>query len=331
MDLAQLRAFIAIVNADGLSRAAERLHVSQSALSRQLQGLELKLGLPLFTREHRRLILTPAGEELIGHAHALLADAEAVRERLRAFERGEKGIIRLGATPPMIEAPLAQFLGEWRQKHPEIAVHLVEDGGSALAERLDQGEVHLAYVPAGDDRFDYRLLYPIHVVAAISASHPLSRSRTVELVEVAKHPLVALKKGFGSRDWFDDACRDANVRPSIVLESASQNAVLALATAQYGIGILPSAVLPPSGVALLPLVQSATPIGRWTMLAWSKRRYRPLYIKKFVDALEAFALKHHPGRQFMKRAPPIALPTSGTSPAERSAIPGKTRRGKLRP
>lgn len=309
MDLVQLRAFITIVDANGLGRAAERLHVSQSALSRQLQGLELELGVPLFSREHRRLLLTPAGEELMRHARTLLTDAEALRERLRAFERGDKGIIRLGATPPMIEAPLAQFLGEWRQKDPEIIVHLVEDGGSALAERLDQGDVHLAYVPAGDDRFDYRLLYPIHVVAAISASHALARSRNVELVEVAKHPLVALRQGFGSRDWFDDTCRDANVRPDIALESASQNAVLALAASQYGIGILPSAVSPPNGVVLLPIVHSGAPIGRWTMLAWSKRRYRPLYINKFVDALEVYARKHHPGRQLMKRAPRIPPPT----------------------
>jgi LysR family cyn operon transcriptional activator len=169
--------------------------------------------------------------------------------------------------------------------------------------------VHLAYVPAGDDRFEYRLLYPIHVVAAIAAGNGLSRCRTLEVAEVARLPLLALRPGFGSRDWFDAACRDAGVRPAIVLESASHNAVMALAASEYGIGILPSAVAPPAGVSLVPLTRAGVPIGRWTMLAWSRRRYLPPYVATFIEALRAYARKHYPGRELVKRAPAIAAPT----------------------
>jgi LysR family cyn operon transcriptional activator len=329
MDLPQLRAFVAIVDAGGVGRAADRLHISQSALSRQLQTLEQELGVQLFSRERRRMLLSAAGEELLGRARGLLVDAEALREKARAFETSGSGIIKLGATPPMIEGPLAQFLGRWRQKYPEVVVHLVEDGGSVLAERLDSGEVHLAYVPAGDDRFEYRLLYPIHVVAAISVNNASSRSRTLEVAEIAKRPLLSLKPGFGSRDWFDSACRDAGVRPAIVMESASHGAVMALAASGFGIGILPSAVSPPAGVRLVPITHAGAPVGRWTMLAWSKRRYLAPYVVTFIEALRSYACRHYPGRQLMKRAPPIASPSQDAAAATLEAG-GARRTGRLR-
>jgi DNA-binding transcriptional LysR family regulator len=311
MDLAQLRTFAAVADAGGVSAAATRLHLSQPAVSRQLQALEKELGLALFRREQRRMRLTEAGEDLLRHSRSVLTEAEALTERARALQLGDTGILKLGATPPMIETMLAGFLGLWRGRHPGVDVHVVEDGGSSLAERLDNGEVHLAYVPAGDARFGCRLLYPIHVVAAVPPAHDLAGLATLELTELARHPLLALKGGFGSRDWFDAACRVAGLRPAIVLESASHNAVLALAAAGYGVGILPSAVVPPEGkVSLVPLVHSGEPIGRWTMLAWSTRRSLPRYAEAFIDEFSAYARRHYPGRGLAQRAPKVPAPTA---------------------
>lgn len=323
MDLAQLRAFVAIVDAGGVSRAAERLHVSQPALSRQLQTLEADLGVSLFDRSQRRLRLTTAGEDLLRRSRGILHDAESLKERARSLRSEVAGVLKLGATPPTIEAPLAPFLGGWIKRHPEIEVHLLEDGGTHLAERLEAGDVHVAYVPAGDSRFDYQLLYPIHVVAAVGARHELARGGPcLELGRLAGADIMALRAGFGSRDWFDIACRAGEVRPNIVFESASHDAILALAAAGYGIGILPSAVAPgPEGVRLMPLVHNGAPLGRWTMIAWSKRRHLPAYAKTFVDEFSAYARINYPGRTLVKRAPRIEAPpgTSAGAPLRASA------------
>ncbi|MGE0766811.1 MAG: LysR family transcriptional regulator [Hyphomicrobiaceae bacterium] len=311
MDLVQLRAFVAIADAGGVTRAARQLNVSQPALSRQLQTLEYDLGVALFTREQRRLRLTPAGDDLLRRARALLVDAEALAERAQAFRNCDAGVIRLGATPPMIEATLAPFLSDWRRRHAGIDIHIIEDGGSNLAQRLDDGDVHIAYVPGGDSRFECRLLYPIHVVAAVAKGHALAGPTRLELNDVAKVPLHILKKGFGSRDWFDDACHAAAVRPTFAMESASHNAIFALASAGYCVGILPSAVAPRRDVALIPLAHNGVPIGRWTTLAWSKRRYLPPYARAFIDEFGAYARAHFPGRDLVKRAPKIAEPALG--------------------
>jgi DNA-binding transcriptional LysR family regulator len=242
----------------------------------------------------------------------VLDEAEALRERARSFQKGETGVLKVGATPPTIEAPLAGFLGPWRKEHPGIEIRLVEDGGTHLAERLHAGDVHVAYIPAGDARFHYQLLYPIHVVAAVAKDHELARSRTVELRRLVQFDLMALREGFGSRDWFDAACRDAGAHPTIVFESASHGAILALAASGHGIGILPSAVSPAAAeIRLMPILHDGLPLGRWTMIAWSRRRHLPAYAATFIEKFSVFARQHYPGRELMRHAPRIRPPGDG--------------------
>src|SRR5215468_9819224 len=93
MDLRYLRSFVAIVEAGGLARAVPRLHLSQPALSRQVRALERSLGLRLFDRVGRRVQLTSEGEDMLGRARRLLADAEALGERARSLQGGRTGLI----------------------------------------------------------------------------------------------------------------------------------------------------------------------------------------------------------------------------------------------
>ena len=309
MDLHQLRTFVAIAETGGVARAAARLNLSQPAASRQIQVLEADLGVQLFDRVGRRVQLTAAGEDLLRRSLRLLGEADALRERARALQSGQAGIVRIGATPPMVEVVLAGFLPAFRRRHPGIEVHVVEDGGAGLATRLEQGEVHVAYVPAGDDRFCGRLLYPIHVIAVVPERHRLHGQRTLEIAELAREPLLALRRGFGSREWFDAACSAAGVRPNILLESSAHNAVVGLAAAGYGIGVLPSAVrLAGRRLRAVPLVHRGAPIGRWTMLAWDPQRFLAPYARAFVDELVTHAQRTYPGRELARRAPPLDAP-----------------------
>lgn len=199
MDLDRLRTFVAIADAGGVARAADRLNLSQPAVSRQLQVLEAELGVLLFDRVGRNVRLTSEGEDLLRRSRRLIADADSLRERARALKSGSVGMITVGATPPMIEVVLAQFLPTYQRRHPGVEVRVVEDGGVGLMRRLERGEVQLAYVPAGDDRFTGRLLYPVHVIAVVSENYALARRRALEIAEVASLPLLLLRRGFGSR------------------------------------------------------------------------------------------------------------------------------------
>src|SRR4051812_21529394 len=242
MNLRHLRAFAAIADAGGFARAAARLHLSQPALSRQIHALEAELGVPLFDRIRRRARLTSEGEELLLRSRRLLAEAEALGERARSLKSGETGILRVGATPQVIENLLARFLTQYRRRHPGVEVHLVEDGGVRLHDRLERGDVHLTLLAATGTRFGTRLLYPMHVVAALSPVHKLGRRAVIDISELAEQPLLLLRRGFGSREWFDIACEVAHIRPRVLLESAAPQTLVALAATDYAIAILPSNV-----------------------------------------------------------------------------------------
>src|SRR5580693_1120210 len=138
MKLSQLRTFVAVADSGGVARAAARLNLTQSAASRQISALETELGVPLFDRIGRRVQLTSEGEDLLRRSRHLLTKADSLGERARLLKAGETGILRVGATPQVIENTLANFLTQYRRRHPAVEVHLVEDGGVRLPSRLER-------------------------------------------------------------------------------------------------------------------------------------------------------------------------------------------------
>src|SRR5262245_54852053 len=110
IDLQQLRAFVAIAEAGGVTKAADRLHLSQPAVSQRIGTLEETLGVPLFERAGRGLRLTTDGEDLLLRSRRVLIEANGLVERARALKAGESGMLKIGATPPMIEGILLGFL-----------------------------------------------------------------------------------------------------------------------------------------------------------------------------------------------------------------------------
>jgi LysR family cyn operon transcriptional activator len=309
MDLHQLRTFLAIADSGGVARAAARLRLSQPAASRQIQVLEAELGVLLFDRIGRRVRLTSEGEDLLRRGRRVVAEADAFRDRARALKGGHSGHIRIGATPPMIETQLANFLAGHRRRHPGVEITIVEDGGAGLASRLERGELHVAYVPAGDARFQGRLLYPIHVIAVVPDGHPWHRRRSLEVAQLAAQPLLLLRRGFASREWFDAACQTANIQSTVLLESSAHNAIIGLVGAGYGIGILPSTVrLTDKGVLAIPIVHRQASIGRWGMLAWNPQRFFAPYLQVFVEEFVKHAQKGYAGRELAQRAPPLPHP-----------------------
>src|ERR1700750_2898386 len=170
MNFRHVRAFVAIADSGGFARAAARLNLSQPALSRQIRALETELRTSLFDRIGRGVKLTSEGEDLLARCRRLLADGEALIERAHVLKAGETGILRCGATPHVIETVLAQFLTRYGRRHPGVEVHLLEDGGVRLNERLERGDVQIVLGAAGEP-FATRLLYPMHALAALAPTH----------------------------------------------------------------------------------------------------------------------------------------------------------------
>jgi len=143
----------------------------------------------------------------------------------------------------------------------------------------------------------------------IAPSHPLGRRTSVDVSELADEPLLLLHRGFSSRGWFDAACHNADVSPRVVLESGAPHTLMALAASGEGVAIVPSNVsIPHKGVKAMSVTHRGTPIGRWVLVAWDRRRFFPPFAQHFVNELVAQVRRDYPNRELTKRMPPLRRP-----------------------
>jgi LysR family cyn operon transcriptional activator len=318
VELRHLRYFATVADATSVSTAALRLRITQPALSRQIRDLENHLGVRLFDRVGRRLRLTAEGQDLLRRSHALLADVDALEKHAHAIKSGTTGLVRVGATPQTIESVLAGFLPRFRRTHPTIDVQILEDGGLSLVRRLEQGDVHVALTVTGGDQLSARLLFPARVLAVASSAR-LPRSRaTLDVAELDGQPLLVLRKDFGSRQWFDAACRLAHVTQRVALESSAAHTLVSLARSGHGIAIVPSTLrFSAHGLRAVPLLLEERSIGGWIAANWDPRRALPSYAEAFVNGLAAATSRSYPGRRFDRTAPPVPLPARRPGSARR--------------
>src|SRR5688572_1604177 len=119
MDLREIRTFVAVASLGTVSKAAETLHITQPALSRQIANLEDELGLKLFDRAGRRLLLTSEGSQLLQQCRGLLSYSSALREQANALKRGDAGMLRVAASPHLIEGLFPDFLRDYAKRYPK--------------------------------------------------------------------------------------------------------------------------------------------------------------------------------------------------------------------
>lgn len=286
MELRHLRYFVTVVEAGTVSGAAERLRLTQPALSRQIRDLEAELGIALFERVGRSLRLTGAGEDLMARARQVLNDADAFRDRARSLRRGDVGVLRVGATPQTLERLFPAVLARFRAVLPGVEVRLSENDSAALLSLLRGGGLHLAVAAYRPEWHAASRVLGVIPLLAVSGGPPSPASGTVEVRALAGEPLLLLRRGFGSRDLFDAACHLAHVRPTVFLESGAPATLLALARAGCGTAILPATVgLGEAGCVIRQVVQEGTPLELRFAVHWNPQRFLPPYAERFADEL----------------------------------------------
>ncbi len=300
MDLRHTRTFVTVAELGTVSKAALRLHLTQPALSRQISDLEHELGFKLFDRVGRRLLLTSEGEQLLGECRALLAHAGAVREQAELLRRGDKGVLKVAASPQHIESVFSQFLHRYAERYPGVEVRVSEGTGSEILAMLERGEIHLGQnllhaVRLDDQRFGQQPLAPVELLAGCPPGLEPGRRRAIEVAELAPHPLLLLEGGFGFRRAFDAAARLAGITPKIRFESRSPHTLLALAEAGHGIAVFPSALRAHRyDLRILRLTYRGKLLREPLTILWDKRRPLPRYAEAFCDMLTEHVRKVFP-------------------------------------
>ncbi|MFC9787360.1 LysR family transcriptional regulator [Rhodococcus sp. NPDC127528] len=241
MELRQLEYLIAVAEEASFTRAAERVHISQSGVSAQIRQLERELGAALIDRSSRTATLTAAGEAAIGHARAALASAAAMRRAVDDVSAVVRGRLVVGMVTACTVTPLFDALSAFHRAHPGVEITLVEDGSDRLTEQVRSGSMDMALIGAATAAPSGLGALPIvseRLVAAVPIGHPLARRRRVALADVARYPIVCMPRGTGIRTVLDQACAAAGLRPDIALQASAPDAVADLAIRGLGVAIL---------------------------------------------------------------------------------------------
>jgi len=313
MDFRQLRTFVTVAELGTVSKAALRLHTAQPALSRQISHLEEELGLKLFDRVGRRLLLSSAGEQLLGDCRGVLSYARAIGERAQLLRRGDTGVLKVAASPHLIEGIFPDFLRRYAKRYPGVQVKLIDTVGPDQLAMLERGEIDLAQnivrgIAPEDQRFASHLLQPTEMLAACHPGLKLGKGGTIEIARLAPYPLLQITSDFVIRRTFDAACRLAGFKPNILLESRAPHALLAMAEAGHGVAIIPSALrIHHYRLRIVRVTYRGKPLRHSLTMLSDKRRPLPPYAAAFCEMLaehvrEVFPIPQLPARTALRTA-----------------------------
>lgn len=261
MQVHQLRYFVAAAEETSMSRAAEKLRVSQPALSRQVALLEAELGVRLFERARQRIRLAPAGRFLLPRARRILCDLESAAQQVGEEFGGDRRTLRLGFIGAFLDDLVAPAVREFGRAHPRTQVGLHDLPPQGQIERLRNGELDAAILANLEERdrrrFRCRNLLRNRMAAVLPAAHPLAGRRSLRLEELAEARWLSLADAFfpGRRAFLEECCRKAGFKPRAVKDTDSLPLMFAGIANGEGVGIAPlhSAKLPHAGCVFRPI------------------------------------------------------------------------------
>jgi DNA-binding transcriptional LysR family regulator len=291
MELRQLEYFIAVAEEANFTRAAERVHISQSGVSAQIGRLERELGARLIDRSGRSATLTTAGAAALAHARAVLASVDDVRQAVDDVTELIRGRLVVGMVTACTVTPLFDALSAFHRAHPGVEITLHEDSSDRLVEAVRTGTSDLALIgapgaaPAGLEAMS---IISEPVVAAVPAGHPLAGRREVTLAELGAYPIVSMPTGTGIRAVFDQACLARGIQPDIALQASAPDAVADLAIRGLGIAILSASMTATHHGRLIALTIEDIQTPAVLALVWSARQ-SPALRELLLHARVAFA------------------------------------------
>jgi LysR family cyn operon transcriptional activator len=290
MELRHLRYFDAVAETQNFTRAAERLHVTQSTLSHQIKQLEGELGMLLFDRSGKQVRMTEAGEILRSHMTPALEQIDRGLQALRAPGVAITGSVRLGTMPSFNTHMVPQCVATLLKSYPGIQVTVEELAAGQILKRLRSGHLDMAvsYPPGDGSDLWFEPLYNEELQLVVGIAHPLARRRRVRMVELHNVRMVMLPAQFLTRKLLDECFDAAGAKPVIAAQLNSVAPMIELIRQTDLAGIIAeSAMVQSAELRVVPL-EDPTPIRTPGML-WAKGAARSPVLKHFAEIIRRAA------------------------------------------
>ncbi|WP_436524207.1 LysR family transcriptional regulator [Actinoplanes sp. HUAS TT8] len=242
MDLRQLEYFVAVAETGSFTRAAERVHITQSGVSAQVKALEHELGAELFVRSGRTARLTDAGSVALRHARAALDSTLDLRDAIDDVKGLVRGRLTIGMVIGCEVAPLFDALAAFHDDHPGIEVELTEANSDQLVAGVRAGAIDVALAGLAGEPPEHLASHVIvsePLVALTSPGSELARRGRLAITGLTSYPIICLPQGTGIRDVLDRAgMAGLGLRPQVALVATSPETVAGLARRGLGVAIL---------------------------------------------------------------------------------------------
>lgn len=251
MNLQQLKYFVMVAELLSFSRAAERLFISQPALSRQIKKLENDLGVTLLDRQSNELKLTDTGVFFLEQAKDILQQTQQMIENIKTHGRTEN-TLHIGYIPTTLQSFFGNALHQFGKSYPKVAIRLKEMPPSEQVKALREGLIDIAFMGHSPDEleknFMVKCVKQVRIMAVLADGHALARRESIHLAELTNETFIGISEETfpGENTWIRDVCRHVGFTPKLELLADSHASMIALVMAGQGVAIMPeeAAVLP---------------------------------------------------------------------------------------
>jgi len=291
MELRHLRYFVAVAEELNFRRASERLRVAQPALSAQIKNLEADLGVRLFERTTRSVLLTQTGRVFLAEARGILGAAAQAEQLVRKAEHGLVGTLRVGVITPATGPLLAKVLRHFHQKYPGVQLSLSALTSAEQLRRLRVGELDAGLLrpPVTSPEFDTRFVEQAPQVLALPAGHRLAKKRRLEWKDFNGEGMVMIHpdQQHSFYDPFIAACIKAGAKTHVAQYAQDVQIKMWLISAGFGIAPVTATLVEirRPGVVFRPLPPGLPPVQ--TVLVWRRLDASAPVVKNFLDCFSS--------------------------------------------
>lgn len=290
MDIRQLSYFLEVAQHASFTKASESIHLSQPTLSKMVKDLEEELGVVLFHRSTRKVVLTDAGKVVQAHAQTIMNATQSLLRAVADLTELRKGQFTLGLPPVIGSSFFPKVIIGFRERYPEVDIHLVEEGGQRTEQLLLEGTIDLGVVvlPADERLFEIVPVVERSLKLVVPVAHKLSHEKEVRLADLRDESFILFGQGFNLHDRVNEACVLAGFEPKVAYESKQWDFIYELICANQGISLLPETICAKFDQDKVRIIPHLEPDIHWDLaMIWKKGAYLPLAAKGWI----AFAQK----------------------------------------
>lgn len=276
MEIRHLKYFVTVARCNSFSRAAETLHVSQSAISKLIKDLESELGFFLFHRDARRIQLTEAGATFLEQTEDLVTRFESLIPEMAQAVQLDRGRITIGLPPITGATRFSHLLGAFKQQYPQIEIDLFERGSQQIERGIQEGHLDIGIICNIAALHNYDVLPLSHdpLWVLLPSNHPLASADAIELQQLRQESFIMYHEEFSLHQEILTACLQTGFQPHIIFKTAQLELMTQLTANNLGVALLPRqtcTTINDSRLAVRPL--SIPALYHSMSVIWKKKRH----------------------------------------------------------